>query len=332
MRRADFERWSTVVGAFAVGGAFYHYVLFAIVIRERDGRLQAAIHDVVNQRAAAPYQYRVLVPAIVTWLEDHTPFSLGQVMVLLDGAMLVAAVALGLALLRRLDLRLLTLPVLLYCAFMMVGLIAFPKPETTTALFGVTASMLALERRPLSEGWWSPRIVWTGLVLSSSILVGCRTDLLVALAAGFAVRWWLRREWADAYAAIMLAAAAVIATVVLVHIYPMARYPSDTGLIQITWSISALPLVVASCFLAPALAPLALLLRRTDTVEPLQRAARAHLPALGVIVAEVLAAVTVGHVDEVRLFFPVFFCLATVGAEMWRAMVESVNVNVLSRE
>lgn len=332
MRRDDFERWSTVVGGFTVAGSFYYYVLFAIVARSNRGQLQAAIHDVLDQRAAAPYQYRVLVPHVLGWLEDHTALSLEQATILVDGVTLWVGLALGLALFRRFSLRLFTFPALLYTAFLMIGLMAYPKPETLTAFACVTAALFALERRPTSEHSWPGGATWPMLVVASVILIGCRTDLLFALSAGFAVRWLRDREHLDLLAAAVLGLTAVISTVALIHIYPAAKYPTDTNLVQLDWSLGPLPLVVAGSFLAGTLGPLALLLRRSDPVESVQRAARAHLPLLGVIAAEFASAVTVGRIDEVRLFFPVVICLLIVGGELWRAMLTPIDAGVLSGE
>src|SRR6476620_5736733 len=49
VRRAEFERWSTVIGGFAVAGAFYHYVLFAVGARTANGKFEASILNVVHR-------------------------------------------------------------------------------------------------------------------------------------------------------------------------------------------------------------------------------------------------------------------------------------------
>ena len=71
----------------------------------------------------------------------------------------------------------------------------------TTRFAVVTAALIALARGQDVSGWWSPRVTWIVLALVGVTLIGCRTDLLVALGVGFAVRWWQRRGRSDLVAA-----------------------------------------------------------------------------------------------------------------------------------
>ena len=314
-----------MIGGFAVAGAFYHYVLFAVGARTANGKFQASILNVVNRTEDAPAQYRIFVPETLNWFEQHTPLSLEQVTILFDGAVLALGVGLGVMLLRARGLKLLTLPALLYCAFMIVGMMSYPHPETIAAFVCVNLALFALVRPPAAEDWWPPVLVWGMLVLAAAALTGLRTDLLFALAAGFAVRWLRGRQLPDLVAAIGLGLTAVVATLAVVRLFPAAKYPSDTDVVQITWNLGAYPFVVALCFLAPALGPLALLLRQSNQVESLQRAAQADVALIAVIAGEFATSVVVGRINEIRLLFPVTFCLILVGAELWRAMIQSLD-------
>ena len=71
MRRAVFERWSTVLGGCALAGAFYYYTQFAVTARDVSGELESVIRDVVDGRGDAPYQYRVLVPRVLVGALDR---------------------------------------------------------------------------------------------------------------------------------------------------------------------------------------------------------------------------------------------------------------------
>ena len=325
MRRAVFERWSAVLGACALAGAFYYYTQFAVTARDVSGELGRVVREVVDGHGDAPYQYRFLVPRVLVWITDHAHMTLAQATIVVDATAITIGIAVGLALLRRLGLGPFTFPVLLYCAFFEIGLFLYPSPETTTAFACVTAGLLALERGQGPEAWWSARLVWGVLAVSGLVLIGCRTDLVVALGIGFAVRWWQRRDAADALAAVGLVVSGVVATVVLVHLYPDAHYRSGVAVVQLPDNARALPVVVAACYLLPALGPLALLVRPSELSSSIQRITAAHLPLLAVVLAEFASSFLVGRIEEVRLFFPVAFVLAILGTELWRTVVASVE-------
>lgn len=326
MQRTALERLSVIVGVGAVGGAFYHYVLFAVTARSASGLLDAEMHWVVDGKATAPFQYRVLVPRVIVWLSDHTDLSIGQATTIVYAASLAVGVALGVAVLGRSGLRLWALPVLGYCAFMLIGPILFPKAETLTAFACVTGALIALARPPDDDRWWSPSVAWATLAFVAIVLIGCRTDLLVALAAGFATRWWQRRDRADLVVAGLLALVGATATVALVRVYPDAHYPPGIHVVELSYNLDALSIVVLATFLAPALGPLVLLSRPGAAASHVKRTTIRHLPLIMMVATEVVATFVVGHVEEVRLQFPMSFALAWVGVDLWRAALLSLDL------
>ena len=245
---------------------------------------------------------------------------------IVDGAAMAVAGVVGFALLKRSGLGLLALPAGLYCAYVGTAIAWLPKPETVTAFACVTIALIALERRPVSAGWWSSSVVWLSLIAAGAVLVGCRTELLFALAAGFAVRYRYFRLRADGVAMVGLAATAVLGSVVLIRHYSDARYPKGTAVVQLFHNLDALPLVVAACFLLPALAPLIVMWRHREVAVSVGPVARAKLPLLSVIVTEILATFTVGRIEEIRLLFPISFALAWVGLDLWRALVTTLHL------
>jgi len=306
-----------VFGALAIGGAFVFYVAVWVTPRQASGELDEWVRAVVDGRASAPYQYRVLVPAVLVWLADHASMSMAQATIVVDGVALAVGTAIGFYWLRRSDRGLFVLPAAVYCGYLTLGLLFFAKPETITAFAATTAVLLALDgdaRRAVDA---------VALVVGAAVLVGCRTDLLGALAVGFAVRWWQRRRAADAAAGAVLAIAAAVATAALSAHYAAARYPAGVGIVQLDHNFAALPVVVAASFLAPALGPL-VLARQDACRDAIVQVVRDDAPLLAVVVAELAFSMVFGRIDEVRLLFPVAFALAVAGIDLWRAVARSI--------
>ena len=327
MRRLVLERWSAALGGCALGGVYFFYVVIFILPRDGTPDLDGVVRSVVNGGAQAPYQYRFLVPCIEVWLNDHAALSMGQAAMLVDMIAMAIAGAIGFAILKRVGLGLFALPAGLYCAYVGIGIAALSKPETVVAFACTTAALLALERRPVIAGWWSPYVVWSVLVVASVVLLGCRTDLVFALATGFAVRYRYFRARADAAAMVCLALAAVIVSVALVAHWPHSHYPKGTAVVQILHNLDALPLVVLSCFLLPALAPLVMMFRHPAVSLAVRPTAVAHLPLIVMILTEVSSTFIVGRIDEVRLAFPLAFAIAWVGVDLWRALFASLHLD-----
>src|SRR4051812_38859628 len=229
MQRRVLERWSALFGACALAGAFYHYTVFVLVAPNTRGVVESVLRDTVNERVPAPFQYRFLVPCVLVWLSDHPPLTLPTASTALDMAMLAIGAALGVSMLRRTGLGLFALPALLYCAFLILGPALYWKPETMTAFACVTAALMAMQRPSRADGWWSDRVTSSALVIAAAILIGCRTDLLFALGAGFAMRWWQRRERFDLLAAAVLVMTCTVATLALIRVFPDAHYPRGVG-------------------------------------------------------------------------------------------------------
>ena len=326
VNRRGLERWSAVFGGCALAGAFYHYATLTILVPGSKGAFGGAIHAIVDGQADAPYQYRFLVPCVLVWLTDHAHLALDTAASLVDGVALATGAVIGVAMLRRSGLGLYAWPALLYCGLLILGPTAYYKPETMVAFACTTAALLALERRPPTEGWWSSRAVWPALVIATLVLIGCRTDLLFALGVGFAVRWRKTREQADLVAATALLAVGVVATVALVHAYPDAHYPRGLGVVQLAYNVDSVQLCVLGFFLAAAIGPLIAVRGATPLAVAARAVASERLPVIALIATEVTATLVVGKIDEIRLIFPVGLALAWVGADVWRAVLSSVEI------
>ena len=313
------------MGSCALAGMFYLYIQIDIFTREGTFALDGVVRQIVDGKADAPFQYRFLIPDVLVWIDDHTSYTIGQAVEVIDGIGLAVGAAIGFAILKRTGRGLYALPVGLYLSLLSIGYIALPKPETLTAFACATAALIALERRPVSDGWWSGRVAWAALVLSTVILLGCRTDVVFALAVGFGARYVARRQPVDAIAAGVLATSAIVATLALIARFPDAKYPSGVSMVQLADNFSAIRIVVVGLFVLPALAPLVIMWRHPAVAPRVRDAAMTHLPLLMVVAAQVVSSFVVGRFDEVRLFFPVAFALAWVGVEMWQAVFESLE-------
>jgi hypothetical protein len=189
---------------------------------------------------------------------------------------------------------------------------------------------MAMCRRPPAEGWWSERVVWGALAVSSLVLIGCRTDLLLALAAGFATRWGRDRQRADAVVAALLAATAATATLLLVHHYAHATYRDDLSVVQLPHNFrGALPAVVATLFLVAPVGPLLMLWRHPTGLATVREVAIRDLPVLMLVAVEVGASLVVVQVDDVRLFFPIGFALAWVGVDLWATVISAIEPEIV---
>jgi hypothetical protein len=298
-------------------GLYALYVRVWIQPNDARGNLEAWARPVADGTAGAPFQYRFLVPDLLIWWSDSWGWRVGF------GLQVVDAVALGAGafalhlLLHRLDLGAWTLPAALYGAFLGLGLLWWGKFETLTSFAALTLGLLALtgvtERRTAAY------------LVSAILLVGTRTDLLVALGLAELARWWWSRRTGSAARpglGVALSASGVIATIALRSVWPDAAYDPATGVVQVAHNLQPTVVLTAVAFLAPALAPYALCWRG-----PRLRA-RLHphlglLVPLGVLVAVEMASVAaIGRVEEVRLFFPLTGALAVLGAIGWRAASE----------
>jgi hypothetical protein len=292
-------------------GLYSLYVKVWIEIQDVQGFLAPAAQRVADGSAEAPFQYRFLVPDVLVALRDHLGISIATGARIVDGACLAAGALLLERLLRHLELEDWLLAAALLCGFAGLGLLFWGKFETTAAFAATTAAIGALvgpdRHRPLVLG------------AAAIVLVGTRTDLLLALgAAHLAAWWWTGRDRRHLVTGAGLAALGVAATVALKAVYPDARYVSTTTL-QLAHNLRPAVWLTALAFLVPALAPYAMALR----VPPLRAALVAHrdlvVPLLALVAAEVASVVVVGRLEEVRLFFPVSTALAVLGIVGWRA-------------
>ena len=169
------------------------------------------------------------------------------------------------------------------------------------------------------------------LLIATVVLLGCRTDLVVALAAGFAVRYRAGKDPVDAVAMVGLAVVGVAGSLFLIMHFREARYPAGVSVLQLSYNFDALPIVVAALFLLPAVAPVLMMWRHQTAVPATRRALAAQAPLLAVIFSELGATFVVGHIDEIRLMFPVAFALAWVGIDLWRALLSTLEIEDRTR-
>src|SRR5205823_4104245 len=137
----------------------------------------------------------------------------------------------------------------------------------------------------------------------AAILIGCRTDLLFALGAGFTMRWWQKRERFDLVAAGLLVMTCTVATLALIRFFPDAHYPPGVGPVQLSYNFDALTVCVRGAFLATALGPLVALRGPSTAAVAVRDVASERSPLLALIVAEVASMFVFGRIDEVRLIF-----------------------------
>jgi hypothetical protein len=295
-------------------GLYALYVRVWIQPNEVRGNLEAWARPVADGTAAAPFQYRFLVPDLLVWWSDSWGWPVGFGLQVVDALALALGAATLHVVLGRLDLRVWSLPAALYGSFLGLGLLWWGKFETITSFAALTLGLAALtdttERRT------------TAYLISAVLLVGTRTDLLVALGLAELARWWWGRRASSArcpWPGLALAATGVIATFALRSLWPDAAYDPGTGVVQIAHNLQPTVALTAVVFLVPALAPYALCWRGPHLRDRL-RPHLALLVPLGVLVGvEVASVAAIGRVEEVRLFFPLTGALAVLGAIGWRA-------------
>jgi len=316
--RRSLERWSAALGGAALAGTFFLYVNVWVTPRYYSGDLDLWVRSVVDGTATAPYQYRVLVPALLVWLTDHAGASMAQATIVVDGSALALGTALGFHMLRKSGLAVYALPAAVYCGWLGLGLLNYAKPETLVAFAAVTAAANVVAHDA------GGRARWLVVVVAAVVLAGCRTDLLVALGVGFGVRAWQRRSVVDAGAALALVVTALAATVALLVRYPDAKYPEGVHVVQLQHNLTAIPVVLLAAFLLPALGPLVLARAPRVRREVLDVASR-YAALLAVVATEVVVTLVVGRTEEIRLLFPEAFLIALVGIELWRVVVDSIE-------
>lgn len=304
------ERWlarvgiATVAAVGLLGWGFYDrmYILPSIVLRRLEPKLDAMVAGTFD----APYQYRVLVPRLLDGLRD-AGLTLEEALRLVDGLSLAVAMALGALLFRRHGYGLWLTPGALWLALPVIGIAYYPNLETLPSFAVMSAAFLVLADRRLSPWLLVPLV---------ALLLGMRTDLAGALAAGFALRWWTAgRDRRDLLTATLLVLAAVAATLALMARYPDAHYADDVGAFQLGYNLTGEPWLMTAAAVFLPFVPLLAAQRATIV----QRAGPMALPLLAPLAAEVAVTLVVGRLDEVRIFLPLGWGAALGGVMLWRA-------------
>lgn len=297
-------------------GLFAMYVRIWIQPQDARGNLEAWARPVAEGTAAAPFQYRFAVPDLLVAAADHLGWRFGFTLQLVDAIALAVGAVLLDRILRRLDLQLWLLPASLYAAFCGLGIVWWGKFETTVAFAATTLAVAAFVGAVRHRG--------TALGLAALVLVGTRTDLLLALAVAELARWWfVDRRPAALRSGLLLGAAGVGATLALKAIYPDAAYDPGTGVVQVLHNLQPTNAAIAVAFLAPALAPIALCWRGPQVRTALAPHRATLVPLLALVGAEVASVLVIGRADEVRLFFPLVAALSVIGIIGWRAALET---------
>jgi hypothetical protein len=295
-------------------GLYGMYVRLWVLPSDLRGDLERWARPVAEGTAAAPFQYRFAVPDLLVWCADHLGWRIGFTHQLVDAIALAIGVVLLDRLLRHLDLGLWLLPASLYAGFLGLGIVWWGKFETTTAFAATTLATAALlgavPRRGLALG------------VAAALLVGTRTDLLIAVGVAELARWWwVDRRPAALRSGLLLAGTGVAATVGLKAIYPDAAYDASTGVVQVWHNLQPTNLAIAIAFLAPALVPLALAWRGPQVRAALADQRTVLVPAIALVAAEVGSVLLIGRADEVRLFFPLVAALSVIGIVGWSAVL-----------
>jgi hypothetical protein len=308
-------RWALLVVLLSV--CWLDYGLY----REAFHASPDAWMDVVRGSADAPQQYRVGVVRTAFWMTEHSGLKLQHALALLDtaGALLAGFLLLSVlertAVFRRAGVAAQRLG---YAGF--VGLAGFyllwamtpQKPETLSAA-GLLALMVWLWQAARPAAAW--RVV--GLVAAALVLGFVRADVGCALSVGvLVVALWGRAELGLARGVAVLTALACAAVCAGVQwwlmrvVYPNAGY----GRVKM-WQLRP-NLVHATrwpgfvLFVVPVVWTLVVVWRRRFAEDGV---------GLAVVVGAALYAVawvTVGKVDEVRIFVPMAMALAPLTVEM----------------
>ena len=284
------------------------------------GNLDQWLGDVVRGRSAAPYQYRVLAPHVIMWINGHSSLGIERASLVLDvSAMIVGALAAHWMFV-SLGMRWAAVAGAFYGSFLGIGLLWWGKPEAMPAFAAATVLCAVLcvptERR------------WVIVALAALVLAGTRTDLLGAFAVAWTARWWVGRRTADLVGGVSLGALAAVATEALKHAFPQARYPAGIGMIQIFHNFQPTTALIATAFLLPSIGPLVVARHDPAAVDELDRHHLLLFPIGLLVAAEVGFALVFGRIDEVRLLFPLTAPLTLIAALSGRALLRALGLQM----
>jgi len=300
--------------ALAVGAgllvmlAFLHHY-FELTVNHTD-KLMSIYAAIIERRADAPDQYRVLPPFIAETVANATGIGLRSSVRLLDTAYLLGGFAVVTAMMRARGVMLYVVPAATYIAFLGIGTLRYPRPEALPAFLAVSAVALAFT----TDGRWGWLVVFT----AAAVMAFSRVDVLAAASIPFALRFRTARRRSDAITAVSLVLGAAGATFLAAHAFP-SEYRNDVSILQLGHNLDPANAIVPVLFLAPALLPLtdARARERVGTL----------LPFVGMLVGHLAIALVLGRLDEIRIFFPHAGVAAAIGVLGWLGIATDASVS-----
>jgi hypothetical protein len=287
---------------------------------------EGAWNDLLAGHANAPEQYRIGVIWAAHWLSQATHLPLAYALAAIDGLSGIAALLLLLNVLERSEFwqrasataRWLASASFIALTLWFVAWLPWSrKPETLASAMFVAATVL-LWQKSSARPQLHPAARAVALLLLAGLLAMFRADVAFALNAGFFAAALILSETALAlsrkFATAVSAAGALLAAAIqlwLAHVvYPQATYGAvkmwqlRPNLIHVTrWP----PFAV---FMLPLVWMLAQLYRQRSIVSGLNRA------ILIAALFDLALWVTVGKIDEVRIFLPFAFALMPLITEL----------------
>lgn len=298
--------WIDGLAAFGVLlGFLFHYYLLVISPAFYNGTIMDAYTRVASGNEYAPFQYRILMPWLVTTFVDLDILSARHVVLVVEGVSLILGSIFLVKAAYMIGGFYSPTIVTLYVVFWGFGTILYPKPETFIAYAAVNLAVITFLQRSRTLAVF-PIVIF---VLSLT-----RSDLLVTLAIPYMVRWLLYSRRTDLGLAITIGLAGICVVGILMYVYS-PTYPPGVSAIQIWYNLNPLRLMIPAIFFAPVVCPLVRKLRRQGF---LTIASDKTNPLLLWPLAYFILTLILGRIDEVRLYFPFAGFLGMTGmSALW---------------
>ena len=296
-------------------GGFVFYLRVWLEPWDLRGHLAGNVDAVTGGVAAAPFQYRILVPYVMDWMHESLGWNYFAAEMIVDFIALAIGVTAIHLILRRLEIEQWLPLVALVGSFIQIGNMWWGKTETYAAFGAGSVALWALLRDEKSR--------WLPLGLAAVVLAGTRSDLLIALGIASVARWvFTGRELRDLIAGVSLAAVGVASTIAFKLAYPDANYDENVGLFRISYNLELTHLLVTAMFLIPIFGPFLLWRSQPELRTIVWSERRWLVPVIALCIAQIGAVLVVGQADEIRLFFPIAGALAMVAIAGWSAVLQ----------
>lgn len=308
------ERWSPLASTGAIALVYVALYHLLIVTRlDEAGELAGDYYPVAGGTAAAPFQYRPLIPELTVWLAEHvSALTLRHwVTVISAGSFLLAIGLLTAWACRRYGSPAAMPLVVLYIGAWGLGAVYVVSPETLPSMAAVAAVAYGIERRTAAEK--------TAFLVGVILLIPMRVELVAMLGLGLLVQAWIcKRQDAAAWGAACTIAGAVGYLALRFVIYPDAAYTAETPMNQISYNLATWRTALPFLLLLPLLGPL---VARFREVPDSRRGGDLALVVWAALFTA--TALVVARPAEIRLWLPYAGVLAVIAApEMLRAMLQ----------